>query len=60
MLCGALSCQMQRAPRGKLLKLQIRFSKPWTHNAGVEGSSPSLSTNQIRVIPTVAGFAWSP
>jgi hypothetical protein len=37
-------CQLQRAPLGKLLKLQARFPKYRTHNAGVEGSSPSLST----------------
>jgi len=36
-------CQLQRAPLGKLLKLQARFPKYRTHNAGVEGSSPSLS-----------------
>jgi len=31
-----------------------------SHNAGVEGSSPSLSTNRISVIPTDAKSAWSP
>ena len=52
-------CQSQRAPFGKLLMLQVRFPKYRTHNAGVEGSSPSLSTNQIRVIPLVAGIGWA-
>jgi hypothetical protein len=31
-----------------------------THNAGVEGSSPSLSTNQISVIPRQGEFASLP
>jgi hypothetical protein len=47
MLRGASSCQLQRASLGKLLNLQISFSNSWTHNAGVEGSSPSLSTNNL-------------
>ena len=46
-LRGASSCQLQRASLGKLLNSEVSFSKPWTHNAGVEGSSPSLSTNPI-------------
>ena len=37
-------CQLQRAPRGKLLKLLRLFYKIGTHNAEVEGSSPSLTT----------------
>jgi len=47
-------CQLQRAPLGKLLKLQARFPKYRTHNAGVEGSSPSLST--IDTHPTSKGW----
>jgi hypothetical protein len=46
-LSCAAWCQLQRAPLGKLLKLQARFPKYRTHNAGVEGSSPSLSTRLL-------------
>jgi hypothetical protein len=59
-LCCASSCQVQRAPLGRLLKLQARFRKYRTHNAGVEGSSPSLSTNRISVIATDGEPARSP
>jgi hypothetical protein len=47
-LSCALSCQVQRTSLGKLMKLRLIFSIYRSHNAGVEGSSPSLSTNQIR------------
>jgi hypothetical protein len=49
----ALSCN------GRLPKsLEIRYLV--SHNAGVEGSSPSLSTNQISAIATQAESAFSP
>ncbi len=35
---------MQRAPRGKSLKLQAYLLTFCSHNAEVEGSSPSLTT----------------
>ncbi len=38
-------CQLQRAPRGSLLKLMNSQTNDRTHNAEVEGSSPSLTTN---------------
>jgi len=44
MLRYALWCQMQRTPRGKLLKILSRLLSHCTHNAEVEGSSPSLTT----------------
>jgi len=53
-------CQLQRAPLGKLLKLHARFSKYRAHNAGVEGSSPSLSTNSISVLAIGQSTAESP
>ena len=37
-------CQLQRAPCGKLLKILRLFPGVCIHNAGVEGSSPSLTT----------------
>ena len=40
MLSRASWCQLQRAPLGKLLKLQARFPEYRTHNAGVEGPVP--------------------
>ncbi len=42
-------CQMQRTPFGKLLNLLNHCLLNGTHNAGVEGSIPSLSTIQLRV-----------
>jgi len=48
----ALSCN-GRLPKG--CKIKHFASKKGTHNAGVEGSSPSLSTNQISV---VAIYSW--
>ena len=45
-------CYLQRAPRGKLLKI-LRLSFDFSaHNAEVEGSSPSLTItiNDLRVI----------
>ena len=47
----ALSCNGATAACPKVEK---------SHNAGVEGSSPSLSTNRISVIPTDAKSACSP
>ena len=43
--------QLQRAPRGKSLKMQAYLLTFGTHNAEVEGSSPSLTTkiNMLRV-----------
>src|SRR5215472_8343538 len=41
----APSCQLQRAPLGKWLKFLTALFLDRSHNAGVEGSSPSLSTN---------------
>jgi hypothetical protein len=35
-------CLLQRAPRGKLLKMKNLSTQ--SHNAEVEGSSPSLTT----------------
>ena len=49
----ALSCN-GRLPKGCKIK-HFAFKKG-THNAGVEGSSPSLSTNPIRVIAVAAEF----
>ena len=48
MLRGA----MQRAPRGKLLKKFRLTSTHCTHNAEVEGSSPSLTTinNELQLL----------
>ena len=43
-------CQLQRASFGRWLKLRLIFSIYRSHNAGVEGSSPSLSTNPISVL----------
>jgi hypothetical protein len=43
-LRGASLCQLQRAPLGKLLNLHVSPSE-WHSYAGVEGSSPSLSTS---------------
>ena len=53
MLCCASSCLVQRAPLGKLLKLQVRFPKYRTHNAGVEGSSPSLSIDPLLAVVAI-------
>ena len=52
MLCYASWCYLQRAPRGKWLKIGTYLLQWCTHNAGVEGSSPSLTTkiNGLRVI----------
>jgi hypothetical protein len=65
--CGSQLCSVvlrranvQRAPLGKLLNLQVTSSQLLAHNAGVEGSSPSLSTNQISVIPRQREFASPP
>jgi hypothetical protein len=44
----ASSCWVATDTLGKLLKLQARFPEYRTHNAGVEGSSPSLSTTSFR------------
>ena len=44
LLSCALWCRRQRAPLGKSLKMLILSDDGRTHNAGVEGSSPSLST----------------
>ncbi len=41
-------CQLQRAPRGKLLKVLVCILSRGTHNAEVEGSSPSLTTNKFK------------
>src|ERR1700737_4520228 len=49
LLCCASWCQLQRTPRGKLLKLLRLSSNIGTHNAEVEGSSPSLTTMKSRV-----------
>jgi hypothetical protein len=43
-LSCASSCQLQWTSLGKLMKLQLIFSIYRSHNAVVEGSSPSLST----------------
>jgi hypothetical protein len=52
-LSCAAWCQLQRAPLGKLLKLQARFPKYRTHNAGVEGSSPSLSIDPLLAVVAI-------
>src|SRR5438309_6662642 len=66
-ICGILSCTSMhfqalscngRLPKG--CKIKYFASKKGTHNAGVEGSSPSLSTNQISVIPRQGEFASPP
>ena len=44
-LCCAQWCQMQRTPRGKLLKLKTLKSKECAHNAEVVSSSLTLATN---------------
>src|ERR1039458_1917180 len=48
-------CYWQRAPRGKLWRLLRLFYKISTHNAEVEGSSPSLTTSQINGMGSVPG-----
>jgi hypothetical protein len=48
-LSSASSRQVQRTSIGKLMKLRLIFSIYRSHNAGVEGSSPSLSTIDTRV-----------
>jgi hypothetical protein len=42
----ASSCQVATGALGKLLNQLGQFALEGTHNAGVEGSSPSLSTNK--------------
>jgi hypothetical protein len=66
-ICGNLSCTWMhfqalscngRLPKG--CKIKHFASKKGTHNAGVEGSSPSLSTNQISVLEIGPQNADSP
>jgi hypothetical protein len=52
---GRDSTYVPRAPLGKLLNLRITLH---AHNAaGVEGASPSLSTNQISLMEVAAEIA---
>ena len=59
-ICGNLPCT---SVHFQVLSCNGRLPKSLkseTHNAGVEGSSPSLSTNRFSVIPRRGEFASPP